>query len=408
MKKTPVAIVKVENNDVEKAVRKAIDLLGGIKTILQPFDNVLLKPNLSLALDDPNMRNKVCTDPRVVEAVTKIIAEEGKKILIGDCSGANTIGGTHKALEKSGFMHLKELPDVSIRSLEQNGFVAAEIHGKLLSNANISRDVLGAEAIINLPKMKTHGLTVISGAMKNLYGTIVGGDKTRIHGFATNSKDFSQCLVDLYRFIKPKIVLNIMDAIIAMEGLGPSISGKAVTMNLILASVDAVALDTVAFQLMGYNTPEIIPPIRLAREQGLGEGKLENIRIIGEAIAKHKRKFKLPPTTRFIHLSFMKFSKIISFFAKAPKYTSGCIGCTTCVKSCPKGAIALKRTKKGLYKPSIDYNKCISCFACVELCPNGCFSTKSKYRSKIIWLSLLGALLLGAVITGIVLLCILL
>jgi ferredoxin len=272
--------------------------------------------------------------------------------------------------------------------------------GSVLLLPHISRDVIENESIINLPKMKTHGLTMYTGAIKNLFGTICGADKTRIHALGASIGGFSQCLVDLFSFLKPKIKLTIMDAIIAMEGRGPGVAGKPVEMNLILASADVVALDAVAFRLMGHN-PKKVPAIKLAAEQGLGQIKQEEIEIVGEKIAKHKKKFKLPFSAAIARIPFARFSKII---LSVPKYRGGCTNCQTCVKACPKSVITIVKNKKGEPEPQIDYSGCISCFTCSEVCPEACYVEKMKYLPHIILavISLLG--IIGAIVAIVILL----
>ncbi|MEA2070084.1 MAG: DUF362 domain-containing protein [Asgard group archaeon] len=393
-----VAIVKVEKENVEEAVRKAVDLLGGLKKFISNAQQILLKPNLLSAPKDEEEKARVRTDPRVVKALTTMLLEQEKKVLIGDNSGAGITGGTRLALKKSGYLEIQELSEnVKVHSLEIHGPQVIQINGKKLKQANISNDFLEAEAVINIPKMKTHGLTLYTGAIKNLYGTICGADKTRIHAVGGDINGFSQCLVDLYAYEKSKIRLNVMDAIIAAEGMGPGVSSKPVKMNLILASDDAVALDAVAFTLMGHD-PKMVPTTKLAAEQGLGIMDLSEIELLGEPIEKLKRKFKLPPTKSVMRLPFAKLSKII---IKVPKYVSGCIGCRNCENGCPKEVITIKKNRHGEPYPSIDYSGCISCFTCIEVCPEACYETKSKYLPRIIGISI-GVLAIIGIILALV------
>ena len=228
-------------------------------------------------------------------------------------------------------------------------------------------------------KMKTHGVTLYTGAIKNLYGTICGADKTRIHSLGATFNGFSQCLVDIYAYERPKIKLNVMDAIIAVEGMGPGAGGSPVKMNLILASKDAVALDAVAFRLMGSD-PKKVPTIRFATEQGLGVMNLDDIEVVGEKIETHKRKFKLPRTAALGRLPFARFSNIIF---EVPTYVKGCTGCRNCERACPEEVITIAIEANGNHIPKIDYSGCISCFTCIEICPEACYKTKNKNKVKI-------------------------
>jgi len=396
-----VAIVEIKDNDVEKAVREAIKLIGGLKQFIGKSEKVLLKPNMLSAPTDKAKREMIITSPIVLEVLSKMLLELKKSIVIGDNSGAGISGGTRSVLERSGYLRLKALDErIDVRSLELNGPVVTDINGKKLKKANVSKDFLEFECVINVPKMKTHGLTLYTGAIKNMFGTVCGDDKSRIHAMGATLEGFSQCLVDLFAFEKEKIKLNVMDATIAVEGMGPGASGKPVRMNLILASDDAVALDSVAITLMG-SEPEKVPTIRLAAEQGLGEIELDNIEVLGEKIEDHKRKFKMPKTAALGKIPFARFTGVQS---RVPLYKEGCIFCLNCERACPQAVIKIIKTKSGEPKPIIDYKGCISCFTCIEICPEACYQTKLKHRGKFIAIGLsILAIIVLAVTLGILL-----
>lgn len=399
--RTKVAIVKVEDGKVEQAVREAISLLGGITQFTTDAEEVLLKPNLLSAPEDKSTRDKIRTDPRILEALSNILLENNQRVLIADNSGVGHPGGTRVALKNSDYLKLGEKDDrIAVRPLGKNGLVVSEINGKNLKTANIAKDVITAAVIINVPKMKTHGLTLYTGAIKNLFGTVCGSDKSRIHSAFPTISSFSQSLVDIYAFEKEKITLNIMDAIIAVEGMGPGASGTPVEMNLILASADVVALDAVAFRLMGHD-PKKVPATRLAAEQGLGIMDLNKIEILGEKIEQHKKKFRLPKTAILARIPFSRFAHF--FMIHIPVYQTGCIGCKACERACPQSVITIEKTEEGSPHPEIDYSGCISCFTCVEVCPEACYTTRSKNLWKV-WLTLAIVVLLGALVAILVLL----
>jgi len=391
-----VAIVKVENNDIEKAVKEAINLLGGLQTFFADFSEIILKPNLLSAPDKKEDRDKIRTDPRILEALIKMLLELKKSIVIGDTCGSGHSGGTREVLKNSGYLELGEkYEQVDVRSLELNGPITIDVKGKKLTSVNISKDIVESQAIINVPKMKTHAMTLYTGCIKNLFGTICGGDKTRIHSLGASIQGFSQCLVDLYAYEKPKVKLNVMDAIIALEGMGPGTSGNAVPMNLILASDDAVALDAVAFTLMGHE-PSKVPTIKYAAEQNLGVMDLSQIEILGEKIETHKKKFKLPRTAKIAIIPFQRFTTIT---LSVPKYVGTCTECLNCVRGCPESVIKIVKTKSGKPKPVINYKGCISCFTCIEICPEACYNTRFKNLGKVIAIGLVVILGLAGLIT---------
>lgn len=395
-----VSIVKIENDDVEQAIRKAIELIGGLEKYINAFSEVLLKPNMFASSEKKEERDKIITDPRVLDALCKMLIELDKDVVIGDTCGRGTKRGTRSVLETSGFLEVSAKYDrVDARSLEKHGPIISDINGKKLKKANISKDVIDSQAIINVPKMKTHKFTLYTGAIKNLFGTVCGADKTRIHSLGADIFGFSQCLVDLYAFEKSKIKLNVMDAIIALEGMGPGVSGNAVEMNLILASDNAVALDAVAFSLMGHASKKILM-LKYAAEQGLGPINLKDIDIIGEKIENHQRKFKLPKTSLLVKIPYQRFTSVPNI----PEYVSGCTACKNCEHACPEKVIEITQNEKGEYKPIIDFKGCISCFTCVEICPEACYIRRSMSRKKTVIIGLTIILSIVGLIIALVLL----
>ena len=135
-----------------------------------------------------------------------------------------------------------------------------------------------ADALINLCKMKTHALERITGGVKNLYGCVSGLNKAKGHTKYSNADSFARMLVDLNRMVQPR--LCVMDGIMAMEGNGPT-SGDPIPMNLLLMSADPVALDTVFARLVHLD-PRLVPTIVHGDAMGLGCGREEEIRLLGE------------------------------------------------------------------------------------------------------------------------------
>ena len=131
--------------------------------------------------------------------------------------------------------------------------------------------------MINIAKMKTHELTKITCGIKNMFGCVPGLHKVSYHLSCPAPADFAKALVELFARIKPAI--TIVDAVVAMEGSGPS-NGKLRDVKKLVASTDAVSVDAVCSKIMGQEPLEI-DTTRFADQMGLGEGHLENIEIIG-------------------------------------------------------------------------------------------------------------------------------
>ena len=135
-----------------------------------------------------------------------------------------------------------------------------------------------SSGIISISKLKTHALTRITGAIKNQFGCIPGARKAEFHSVMPTVALFSQMLVDLNLFLKPR--LFIMDGIIAMEGNGPR-NGDARKMNVLLFSTDPVALDATVCRLINLN-PDLVEPLVYGAQSGLGT--MTNIDYVGDPI----------------------------------------------------------------------------------------------------------------------------
>jgi len=356
--KTKVSIVKIENGDIGTAVRQAVELAGGIEENHENSKPILIKPNALTSKKTWEAQLAVTTHPEVIRALIRILKEKGHEIVVGDSSGGGT--NTQVVMHKAGFKKLEEEENVPVVSLTSEAEkVYIENHEKL-SDVALAGLALTSD-IINVPKMKTHALTRVTLAIKNLFGCVVGMEKKRVHGVSNTAKSFSQCLVDIYSVLKDNIMMNVLDATIAMEGFGPS-DGTPKEMNLIMASKDAVALDSIATMVMGEKSLSV-HTTKNAMQRGLGVAKLEEIEIVGEKIEDVKSKFSIPLRV----ISWLPIGKFWVLRAKQPKYVGeGCKACLKCQQVCPASAIVVDKENK---EPVFDYTKCISCLCCYELCP---------------------------------------
>ncbi len=385
--KTKVAIVKIDDT-IDQAVRQAVELAGGIDAPSHNH-NILVKPNALTYFKDPEKQLVCTTHPEVVRSLIRLYKEAGYTVAVGDSSGAST--NTSKVLKEAGFEQIAIEEDVDIVNLS-SGAQDVDIEGsKKLHHVAFSKKALDS-LIVNAAKMKTHTLTRVTLAIKNLFGTVPGMEKIRVHAFGNTSFGFSQCLVDIYKHLKDQTIMHVIDATIAMEGHGPS-SGTPVEMNLILASKDAVALDAVTTALM-KEKPSSILTTKYAHERGLGTMDRKEIEIVGEKVTTVAKRFKVPGKI----VSLLPIGMFWRFLTKQPYYAGeGCIACLRCQNICPVSAIHVE--KKPEKKPIFDYTKCISCFSCQELCPEHVIKVgKYKYKNFFILL-LVNVLLLIAVIT---------
>ena len=374
-----VALVKCENynqKDVDSAISKALSNVGGIKKYVKKGNRVLLKVNL---LAPANPEDAVTTHPSLVRAMIRQIKKAGGIPSVGDCSGFEGPKNRQKYLaicQKTGISKVCKEEGAAIAHLSSKSSEVTNKNGKAFRQFSVSKEVIESDVLISMPKLKTHGLTIFTGAIKNNFGCIPGLKKAKLHLRAPEAELFAQMLVDLAGVIKPDLV--VMDAIVGMEGAGPR-NGKPKHIGAIIAGRDSVAVDAVASKIIGMS-PFMIATTRLADEQGLGVGNIKKIKIIGEPIKKMCVKgfeFRKAPSSFFRAHFFLRFVRDL-FLAKPVLVADNCKSCMTCVKHCPARAIS----KKSIIV--FDYKKCIRCYCCQELCPYNAIKLKTPLLGKLI------------------------
>lgn len=364
-----------EEEQVYAQMKAGLSLLGGLSAIAGKEEKILLKPNL---LKKAEVERAVITHPVVVGAFARLLREEGyKHVVLADSCGNGT---TTKVIKGTGMDTYLEKYDIPAIDYTQGVHVDYS-QGVQAKEFVIPKELLEADCVISLSKMKTHALERITGAVKNSYGFVYGLHKAKGHTQYPSADSFARMLIDLNRYIGPR--LYIMDGITAMEGNGPG-SGDPVNMNVILMSKDPVALDTVFCRLIDLK-PELVPTNYHGEKMGLGTCKEAEIQILtpdGEiSFDKAYQMFGNPEyhvdRTRVRENIWTKMAKALNLFQKKPYIEKElCISCGICVKSCPVdgGAVNFRDGKNA--PPVYDYKKCIRCFCCQEMCPQKAIKVK--------------------------------
>ena len=349
--KTKVAIVKCRDYDrieLEKAIKKAFDILGGISAFAKKGERVLVKPNM-LSARPPE--DGVCTHLEVIRTVVRLVKEAGAAPFIGDNPGGSTTPA--KAYEGSGLAALVKEEGIGLKETKDI---------KVVNGIPIASYFFECDKVINLPKMKTHSLMGFTGAVKNMYGACAGLHKSELHKRFPGPEEFAMALIDTFETVKPNLVL--MDAIVSMDQDGPS-SGRLRNTGLLIAGQDSVAIDSVCAELIGIKPLDILTT-KEAYRRGLGEADLGNIEILGEGIKDSLiNDFEIPGKPRLLRL-LGPFSKFIAGFIKfGPRINEkACAKCNICSQTCPVSAIMIDSRKS-----VIDSKKCIRCMCCHEVCP---------------------------------------
>jgi uncharacterized protein (DUF362 family)/NAD-dependent dihydropyrimidine dehydrogenase PreA subunit len=362
-----VSIVKCEDYNSDRILSAVRRSLGNLDLKINNKSKVLIKPNV---LGQYTPETAITTNPKLIEAVVKILKEKECKILIGDSSGFHIDGGTDKALEITGMKSLAERYDLELVNLEKYPVKKIKDDKAVVyKDLEISGIVFDVDLIINMPKLKTHTLMKYTGAVKNLYGCIPGGLKQSLHIVGKDEAGFGQIIVDIFQNIKPKI--NIMDGIIGLEGNGPGSGGIPKKTGLVIASENAAALDIVASEIIGYNPMEIYTN-SYSVQRGLINPS--EIKVIGKKPSiPYKRPINASKLPKFILDWIMKRASMKPYAIKKK-----CIKCGFCRDICPVKAIILKPY------PQINDKKCIKCYCCHENCPHDAMDLKGSTLIQII------------------------
>ncbi len=283
MAKSKVSIVKTKPKPdapaIRTAVRRAVELIGGIEDLIKPGMKVLLNPSWVAPPTEPE--KGVITQAEVTEAVAEIVRGLGAQVIIAESSAVGV--DSEKVVESSGYGILRQ-KGYQVVDLKKTKTVTIPVPGggKVFPELDVYLPVKEADVIISLPKLKTHDQTEITCAIKKLKGLLSDRYKRLMH-----QEGLFEGVVDLFSAVKPQ--LAVVDAIVCQEGLGP-VFGKPLEMDLILAGRDLVAVDAICSRITGYEPEEVLLTTNAAK-RGLGAYRSEQIEVIGEPVKNVRRRF---------------------------------------------------------------------------------------------------------------------
>jgi uncharacterized protein (DUF362 family)/NAD-dependent dihydropyrimidine dehydrogenase PreA subunit len=362
--------------EVRRAVRRGIELLGGPERFARRDERILFKPNV-LAGDPP--ARATTTHPAVLRAAADVFRSVTSRLSYGDSPG---FGKPAFHLRTSGLARAAAAAGVTPADFE-NGREVGYKHSGREWRFTLAKGVLEADGIISLPKFKTHQLTRITGPVKNQLGCVPGLLKPQYHVRYPGADAFARMLTALNLLIKPR--LYILDGVTAMEGNGPR-SGRAVHLGLMMFSEDPVAMEVLMCRLIGLD-PRFVPTIAAGEELGLGTGRWEEIEILGDdwrEAVNPKFQVVREPITSVRQGEAIRFA--MNLVMPRPVIAAGsCTRCGTCVEACPVEPKALSwpgsdRTRP----PCYDYRRCIRCYCCQEMCPERAISVRVPLLGRVI------------------------
>ncbi|HEX9093649.1 MAG TPA: DUF362 domain-containing protein [Coriobacteriia bacterium] len=366
------ACAAYDGQRVAAALEEALSPLGGMSAFVSAGQRVFVKVNLLMkAIPD----RAVTTHPELVRAVVRAAFACGAaEVLVGDSpAGRATSASTTEALEAAGIAGVCAQEGARLSLLAESVVRVKAEGGRLYQSFNLGRDAVEADVLINLPKLKTHTFMMYTGAVKNLFGTVPGLEKAQFHINVPDRDDFADMLVDLLLACAPE--LTVMDAVVGMEGQGPS-GGSPRPIGALLASADAVALDMIASAIAGFEPMDVYTN-RAAARRGMAPASLDDIRVEGPDWRGFVvRDFAQPvrDVTRSLPPSLARRLRRHTVSSPELQRPEDCNSCGTCGRDCPVSAIDLAGGR-----PSFDYDACIRCYCCQELCPQKAIGLRTPW-----------------------------
>ena len=373
---TDVSIVRCADYErVEAALLEALAPFGGLDWV-RPGMQVALKVNL---VSGGGPERAVTPHPQLVSVLCRLLAARGAEVIVGDSPGglytAAYVGHIYAA---SGMTAVEGTGARLNRDLSQRE--ASFPAGKVLRSFQYTAWLDWADAVIDVCKLKTHGMMGMTCAVKNLFGVVPGTRKTEYHFRYPDPGDFADMLVDLNDFVRPR--LSVCDAVVAMEGNGPT-AGTPRNVGAVLAAQSPHALDLAAAHIIGLRAQDV-PTLAAAHRRGYIPEDAQALSIAGEL-------FAVPDFNLVAERSSLEFTRPIPgplgalagramrrlMRARPALAARECVGCGQCARVCPARAIRMRAKL-----PRIDRRKCICCFCCQEFCPQGAMKVRRTFVAR--------------------------
>ena len=383
-------VLDYDSNLIKSSLAAAFLKLG-VNRHFQSGENILIKPNLLSAVSP---ERAVTPHPVVFAALAQQLAAMDLTLSYGDSpamslpAAAAQMAGLAGVADHLGVAHADFSSATTVR-------FSQGIHFK---EAPIANGVLAADGLVNLCKLKTHALTGMTGAVKNLFGIIVGPRKAQLHVQFPDLQSFSNMLADLNREFMPRLV--VMDAIVAMEGNGP-MNGKPRACGWLITGFDPVAVDAAGAVIMGYD-PDDLMVLKTAQKAGLGKANPRDIEVtlldagtgmtIGEgSLADFSSQLAIPEFVRpAVSRSIMTLATQLAgplikrhVMERPAILPDVCTRCGQCVKACPVDPKALTQNQPAAV-PLYRYDRCIRCYCCQEICPAGAIVVEPAWPGRML------------------------
>ncbi len=353
-----------EQSQVNAAVKET---LRSLDYRFHENETILIKPNI-MSQNRPEQHS--ITHYSIIDAICGMCRERHCRIIIGDSIAFYQKGLTRKAFNTSKLAYLADKYDAVLAPFEEEPLRRVRAKRPGASDLFIPEIIFEVDRVVNVPKLKTHGGLRLSGALKNMFGCLPGGQKQRLHMSTRNNYELSDIFLDINLMVKPD--LTIMDAVVSLDG-GPSAIGKPVKTSAILASRNAAAVDVAACRIIGYS-PEDISTLLCARQRKIIDS-FKEIEVLGDIKPAIFHGIitgeELPKKEDSIFVRHTYVDPAINW--------NRCTNCGWCILACPADAIAPAGDA-----PEILMEKCCRCYYCFSFCPEKAIGVQSSLMNKLL------------------------
>jgi uncharacterized protein (DUF362 family)/NAD-dependent dihydropyrimidine dehydrogenase PreA subunit len=367
-----VVVARCESYEFERvraALGRLLAPLGGMAAFVKPGERIALKPNLLFAA---RPEQAITTHPLVVAAVAMEVRAAGAFPVVAESPGSGIVQVRQiieRVYRKTGLRDVADRYGFELSS-DMSWKTVSLPEGKVIHRLDVLSDILQADGVINVAKLKTHTFMTFTGATKNLFGVVPGLNKPGYHGKLREPERFAGMLLDVAGHVRPR--LSVIDGITALEGMGPGASGASRHLGVMLAGADPIAVDVACCRIVGID-PAAVPLLVVARKNGRWSGRAADVDTVGVPIAEVRvNDFALPSRrSRDVGLSPSRLLNAVlapvlrEGFTPLPRPKAGrCTLCQACERACPTAAISMGETTA-----EVDDSLCIRCYCCHEVCP---------------------------------------
>ena len=322
------------------------------------------------------------THPVVLAELTRRLVARGATVIVGDSPGGlYNAAALHNVYRVCGMQAVEEAGGKLNQNFSQETVEFAE--GMVLKSFPYTSWLRDVDAVIDVCKLKTHGMMGFSGAAKNLFGVIPGTSKPEYHYRYPNHADFARLMIDLNDYVKP--TLAICDAVVGMEGNGPT-GGTPRQIGCLLASFSTHKLDLAAASIIGLGRCDV-PTLVAAHERGYIPDSVDDLVIEGDLKSFYISDYQNVAINESLlfsaggHRGIKRLMWAVAekvLITRPDVHKDLCIGCGKCKELCPAKTITIEKKKAKIHKKA-----CIRCFCCQEFCPVSAIKVKRTALARL-------------------------